>query len=161
MKMIACIQEDGGLGYKGDLLYFFKEDLEHFKKTTLDSAIVMGYNTWVSLPNKPLPKRDNIVLCSNNEQVEMVSGTGAIFLRNIDNLAQLEKDLGKEVYIIGGGFVYKQTINLCEKIILTEVRGQNKLADTFFPLDKLTENFKKITERKLLEGVYIVEYERK
>ena len=159
MKMIACIQEDGGLGYKGELLYWFKEDLDNFKQMTLNQIVVMGYNTWESLPKRPLPKRDNYVLVDSEEKGNKVLSEGGFPIDDIEGIFGL--DLGKEVYIIGGGFVYKQTIEMCDRIILTEVRGQNKLADTFFPLDKLTEKFTKVSERELLENVYIVEYEMK
>lgn len=158
MKMIACIQEDGGLGYKGELLYWFKEDLDNFKQTTLDQIVVMGYNTWESLPKKPLPHRINMVLVDSEGKGKSVEENGGIYLSNIEALKLLIpmfEVAGKSVYIIGGGFVYNQMIEHCDEVILTEVRGQNKLADTFFPLDKLNERFTKVSEKELLENVYL------
>ena len=60
--MIVCTDTNGGIGAKNDLLFNIKDDMKFFRETTVNKKVVMGYNTWVSLPKKPLPKRENYVL---------------------------------------------------------------------------------------------------
>ena len=69
MRYIACIDKQGGLGYKGGLLFCIKKDLKRFKVLTTCGVVVMGYNTYKSLPNGALPNRLNIVM-SKNHNVE-------------------------------------------------------------------------------------------
>ena len=60
--------KDNVIGRDGQLVYFIKEDLEWFKSVTAGNIIVMGYNTWKSLPKKPLPDRMNIVISLNHKE---------------------------------------------------------------------------------------------
>ena len=67
IKMILCSDINGGIGKDNDLLFHIKGDMEFFKEMTINHPVIMGYNTWLSLPKKPLPKRDNYVLYDGKE----------------------------------------------------------------------------------------------
>ena len=64
IHLIWAQDENGGIGKNGKLPWYISEDLKKFKKITSNSTIIMGRKTWESLPMKPLPNRDNIVLSS-------------------------------------------------------------------------------------------------
>ena len=66
IHLIWAQDSNGGIGKKGSLPWYIPEDLKNFKKLTQNSTIIMGRNTWESLPIKPLPKRRNIVISSHN-----------------------------------------------------------------------------------------------
>ena len=59
---IVAVNEDWGIGYNNDLLEHIPADLQHFKAVTIGRVVVMGLNTWNSLPKKPLPNRLNIII---------------------------------------------------------------------------------------------------
>ena len=62
LKAIVAVDENWGIGYNGELLASIPDDLKHFKKQTIGKKVVMGLNTWNSLPKKPLPDRINIII---------------------------------------------------------------------------------------------------
>ena len=62
VKMILCIDSNGSIGKDNDLLFKMKEDMKFFKQQTMGNIVIMGYNTWLSLGEKPLPNRANIVM---------------------------------------------------------------------------------------------------
>ena len=78
---IVAVDNDWGIGYNGDLLEHIPEDLKYFKNVTNGHTIVMGYNTYMSLPVRPLPNRKNIVLTTKNIKLP-----GAIVLNSLEEL---------------------------------------------------------------------------
>ena len=86
IKMIVCVDINGGIGRENDLLFNIKEDMKFFKETTTGHKVVMGYNTWLSLPKKPLPNRENYVLYDGDEDIE-----GATVLRSLEEVFELGK----------------------------------------------------------------------
>ena len=103
IKMIVCIDSRGGIGRENDLLFNIKEDMKFFKETTTGHKVVMGYNTWLSLPRKPLPNRENYVLYDGNEEIK-----GATVLRSIEDVFALGRL--DDIFIIGGAMVYNSII---------------------------------------------------
>ncbi len=128
LAMIAAIDSNNGIGKDNKLLVHIKEDLQYFKKVTENNVIVMGYNTWESLPKKPLPNRENYVLTSKNivlDDANVISSTDEI-------LELTEKYPDKTVFIIGGASLYKQMIKEVDKLYITKIMEEFE-ADTFFP----------------------------
>ena len=130
MNIIVGCCEKQGIGYKNTLPWHFKKDLKYFAKLTKgngNNAIVMGKNTWNSLPIKPLPGRDNLVL-----------STTLIHDNCFKNIKQLKEHINNknydEVWIIGGSQIYQQFIedDDVKRIYLTNVE-RNYECDTFFP----------------------------
>ena len=104
IKMIVCVDVNGGIGRNNDLLFNIKEDMKFFKETTTGHKVVMGYNTWLSLPKKPLPNRENYVLYDGDEEIE-----GATVLRSMEEVIELGKIY--DIFIIGGAMVYNSIIH--------------------------------------------------
>lgn len=125
ISLIAAVGMDGSIGKNGNLCWKIPEDLKHFKEITLGGTVLMGRKTWESLPVSPLPGRRNIVITRNKNYV--ASGAEVI--------GDLEEDLIKdgEVFVIGGGEVYRQTIGCATNLYLTVIHQECPEADTFFP----------------------------
>jgi len=129
LNLIVAIAQNGGIGKDNDLLAHISPDLKYFKKTTKDSVIIMGYNTFLSLPNGPLKNRINVVLTRKEIDIE-----GCIVLHSIDQLMEELSSIckGKEAFIIGGASIYEQFLPLVDKLYITHVFKDFE-ADTFFP----------------------------
>jgi dihydrofolate reductase len=114
MKLISAISESGIIGIPGDLPWNLPEDLVHFKKLTLNSTIVMGYNTFGTLGFKPLPKRKNVIL--SYDQIVSIH-PDVIVAYSIQEIINNYNDS----WIIGGASVYKQFLPYCDELHLTIV----------------------------------------
>ncbi len=114
------------IGNKGDLLWHLPEDLKYFKRITTGHTIVMGLRTWNSLPIKPLPNRRNIVLSDVPVKI-----SGVEVCASIEELQSILKQ-DEQVFIIGGGMVYRQFFSIAETLYLTRVL-QDFEGDTAFP----------------------------
>lgn len=127
ISIIVAIAQNNAIGKDNKLLWHISEDLKRFKKITTGHTIVMGKNTFLSLPNGVLPNRVHIVITDvKGEQFD-----GCITAYSIEDA--LEKfDNNEEVFIIGGGMIYKQFLPLANRLYLTVVHKDFE-ADTFFP----------------------------
>lgn len=125
---IAAASESWGIGKNNDLLFNIPEDKKFFRRTTLNSTVIMGRKTLQSLPNgKPFKDRKNIVLSRNKS----FSCEGAEVCGGIEEvLKMINKD--EEVFVVGGGEIYKAMLPYCEKAIITKVCADTE-ADVFFP----------------------------
>ena len=119
---------NGGIGKNGKLPWHIPEDLQNFKKLTLNSTIIMGRKTWDSLPFKPLPKRRNIVLSrKKNIDIEVY--------HNIDDcLSILKNESIDKVFIIGGSSIYKLFFDYANQLHITFINISSDSLDTFFPI---------------------------
>lgn len=129
ISMIAAIaSENRALGKDNELIYKIPEDLKRFKKITSGHIVIIGRKTFESI-GKALPNRINIVITSNpNFSAENV--VVAHSLEEALRLAELKEE--KEIFIIGGGLIYKEAIKKVDRLYLTIVEG-NPDADTYFP----------------------------
>jgi dihydrofolate reductase len=127
ISIIVAVSEDWGIGKDNELLWHISEDLRRFKKLTLGNTVIMGKKTWESLPRRPLPGRKNIVLTDDpQENIEFCVTAYSIE----DALSKCTK--GEEVFIIGGGSVYRQFMPFADKLFITHVHKQAP-ADIYFP----------------------------
>lgn len=154
ITLIAAVAADRGIGFRGDLLWHIPADLKHFKKVTMGAPVVMGRNTWESLPKRPLPGRRNIV----------VSRTPGYEAEGADVFASLEEALesasatavshpsgAKEVFVIGGATLYEASLPLADALELTEIDAVAEHCDTYFPVVNLTE-WNSVSEEPCAEG---------
>lgn len=140
ISIIVAISEDYGIGKDNDLLYKIPADLKRFKNLTMGQCIVMGKRTWESLPRHPLPGRDNIVITDvAGEVIE-----GSITAYSIED-ALSKCPSGKEIFIIGGGSVYRQFMPLADRLFITHVH-EKAPADTWFP--EITPEFWEVSEKE-------------
>lgn len=126
IKIIAAIGPNNELGLNNDLIWHLKEDLKFFREETTGHKIVMGYNTFLSLPNL-LPSRTHIVLTHHEIADERVQ----VFTDFAELLAYL-KTLEETVYVIGGASIYQLFLDVADELILTEIADESK-ADVYFP----------------------------
>lgn len=133
ITIIAAISDNLALGEKGDLIYHIPEDLKRFKRKTYGHPMVMGRRTFESLPGL-LPGRLHIVVSSKPlEDSENVK-----WFDNLDKAIDFAKNIDNKVFIIGGGNVFEQTIDIADILDLTFIH-ETFQGDTFFPkidLDK-------------------------
>ena len=127
ITIIVAIAANGGIGKDNDLLCHIPGDLKRFKEITTGHTLIMGRNTWYSLPRRPLPNRQNIVL--TDDPCECLEGCESAY-SIADSLSKV-KD-GNEVFIIGGGMIYKQFMSRADRLMITHVNKEFD-ADTFFP----------------------------
>lgn len=128
LTIIVAAGEDNAIGKDNDLIWHLKDDLKHFKKLTSGHHIIMGRKTFESFP-KPLPNRTHIVITrQNNYKVP----DGVIVVSNLEDALDAARN-DNQPFIIGGGEIYKQSINLADKLELTRVHATFDGADTFFP----------------------------
>jgi dihydrofolate reductase len=136
LSIIVATDSNDGIGYRGDLLFKIPQDMKRFKELTTGKSIIMGRKTYESLPNGALPNRHNIVLTRDENLFIDYSKYNDIITVIYDPniLIDMYKDSEKEVFIIGGGEIYKQFLPYCNKIYLTKVIG-NYDADTHFKIN--------------------------
>ncbi|MFN2313804.1 MAG: dihydrofolate reductase [Bacteroidales bacterium] len=127
ITIIVATDSNNGIGYRNSLLAHLPGDLQRFKKITMGHCLIMGKKTWESLPVRPLPGRKNIVLTDN----ELDCFDCAETARSIDEALALCEP-GKEIFIIGGGSVYRQFMPIADRLMVTHIHGEYT-ADTFFP----------------------------
>ena len=135
ISAIVAVDNNWGIGYKGELLEHLPPDMKYFKELTTSHVVVMGRKTWDSLPNKPLKDRFNIVITSGERQYAEIIyfiGMAEIMAR----LAHVDDD--EEWFIIGGGSIYEQLLPLCDRVYVTKIYKNHDNVDTYFPnLDKM------------------------
>jgi dihydrofolate reductase len=128
LSIIVAIANNYAIGLNNQLLWHIPEDFKWFKKTTSGHTVIMGKNTYFSLPKRPLPNRRNIVISDIlGEKIE-----GAEMAYSIDEAIEMADD-GKENFIIGGASIYRQFFTKVQKLYITHV-NKDFVADTFFPL---------------------------
>ncbi len=129
-SLIACIGKNRELGKNNDLIFHFKEDMRFFRETTSGHAVVMGYNTWLSLDKKPLPGRKNLVV-SPWEIKDLPEDVEQIF--DYESYAEDFRDSEDEIFVIGGAKTYEDFLPFASVLYLTEVDDSVKDADVYFP----------------------------
>ena len=132
ITFVVAASTNNAIGKAGKLLWRLPKDLRFFKNTTWGMPVVMGRKTFESV-NKPLSGRKNIVITS---QPGWKKNDVWVAKDIKDALKQAEATNCKEAFIIGGGQIYKQTMDIADKIYLTRVHATLD-GDTFFPeIDK-------------------------
>lgn len=139
IKVIAAIGKNNELGINNELIWHLKEDLKFFKEETMGHKIVMGYNTFLSLP-KLLPGRTHIVLTHHE-----IDNKEVIVFSNFEEVLNYLKALDEEVYVIGGASIYKLFLNVADELVLTEIDSE-ALADAYFPTFNKEEYDKEVID---------------
>ena len=124
--LIAAVAENNALGKNNDLLWHLPNDFKHFKETTVGHHIIMGRKTFESFP-KPLPNRKHVIITrQKNYNYE-----DCIVVSNLEKAISVCPP-NQDIYIIGGGEIYKQSILFADKLTITKVHHSFD-ADVFFP----------------------------
>lgn len=127
ISIIAAVAKNRAIGFENKLIYWLPNDLKRFKALTTGHTIIMGRNTFLSLPKGALPNRRNIVLSRTQKEFP-----------GCDTYASLNEALrhcqeDEDIYIIGGASVYRQALPVADRLCLTEIDDTPEKADTFFP----------------------------
>ncbi len=136
IRAIVHADKEWGIGKGNDMMFSLPKDMKFFRETTLGHTVVMGGNTLRSFPNgKPLKNRVNIVLSRGQVRDDCV------IVRSYEELKNEMKARQKEdIYVIGGGEVYKELLPYCDEVLLTKVDAVGG-AEVFFPNLDEDENF--------------------
>lgn len=127
ITLVVARARNGAIGKDGDIPWHAPEDLKMFQAETMGGAIIMGRNTWDSLPFKPLKGRLNIVISRDTSLTEHVFG-------DIASAVEFAYAQGKtRVYGIGGQSIYAEMLPMAHRLMLTEVELEIDAADAFFP----------------------------
>lgn len=128
-SMIAAVADNNVIGKNNRLPWHLKTDLQRFKKLTENHTIIMGRNCFNSI-GKPLPNRTNIVVSSNTD----LEIPGCIVKPSLQYAADYANSrYDSTPFIIGGGTLYRQAINLVNVLYLTRVHTIIEDGDVFFP----------------------------
>ena len=127
ISMIAAVAKNRAIGFENKLIYWLPNDLKRFKQLTTGHTILMGLNTYRSLPKGALPNRRNCVLTTS---VSELPGCECFPFWDAFLYSCMPDE---DIYIIGGASIYRQFIDKADRLCLTEVDDVPEHADTFFP----------------------------
>lgn len=161
LSIIVAIADDYAIGRDNDLIWHISEDLKRFKALTTGHVVVMGRNTWNSLPKKPLPNRRNIVLTHDTS----FNPEGAEVAHTVNELLNMVSHSSEEVFIMGGATLYQQFLPFTQRLYVTHVYASFPDADVHFPIiDNSVFHMVSQTERTLDEKANLtynyIDYER-
>lgn len=125
--IIVAVAGNNVIGKKGKIPWHISDDFKHFKKKTLGYPCIMGDVTYESLPQKPLPGRENIILTFNKDY----KPAGTTIFHSFDEALSYCKDKEK-VFIIGGASIYQQAMKFADTLEITKLKN-NFEGDTYFP----------------------------
>ena len=149
-SLIVAVGKNNEIGKNNQLLWYIPEDLKNFKKITTGKTVIMGRNTYESI-GRALPNRTNIVLSRNSLEIEKKieedrkkyenETTKLEFYDDFQKVIEKYKDLKEEIFIIGGGEIYKKSLEMgiVNRIYMSHVDFSDSEADTYFPKIDLNE----------------------
>jgi len=151
VTLIVAKSENNIIGNKGRIPWYIPNDLKRFKEITTNNVVIMGRKTFESLPEeyRPLPNRINIILSKDKS-----FKTNCCMVFNDLKKAIRKAGSDKEIFIIGGGEIYKESLKYADKVYMTEVDGEFE-GDTYFP--KLNRYWKEVN-REEKEGYRFIDY---
>jgi dihydrofolate reductase len=140
ISLISAVAENRAIGKNNQLLWNIPEDMKHFREVTSSHTVIMGQKTYESI-GRPLPNRTNIIVTFDRE----FQADDCIVCYSLDeSFEYAEKQGDEEAFIIGGGSIYKQTIDKADRLYITLVKGEFD-GDVFFPA---YDQFSKIISRR-------------
>ncbi len=129
VSAICALDEDNCIGRDGTLPWRIRQDLRLFKEHTWGKPLLLGRKTFESI-GKPLPGRESIVVSRTLKELE-----GAHLVRSVDEGIELARSFGADELMVGGGAgIYKEALELVDRLYLTRVHLKVKDGDTFFPM---------------------------
>jgi dihydrofolate reductase len=148
ISLIVAVAENGVIGKNNDLPWHLPKDMKYFRDTTMGHCVIMGRKNYDSIPEKyrPLEGRTNIVVTRNKE----FKAENCIVVSSIEKaIEEARKKNDDEIFIIGGADIFRQSINLADKIYYTKIHHTFD-GDVFFP--KLDEKKWKLISQKNIEA---------
>ncbi|WP_031543131.1 dihydrofolate reductase [Mesoplasma photuris] len=123
ISLIWAQTQKGVIGNKNSLPWSIPEEMKHFRATTLNSDILMGNKTFISMGQKPLPKRLNYVLSSNAKALSVNNKDNLIYIDDISDLIKKYKNNpDNKLYVIGGSQIFNLFFDHADEIIRTIIK---------------------------------------
>lgn len=144
ISLVYAVSQNGVIGKEGGLPWHVPSDLKNFKRVTLGKPVIMGRKTWESLPKKPLPERQNIVV----SRTLGFSAEGAVVAANIGDAVALA-GAAPEICVIGGAELFKAFFPLAGRIYLTRILA-DVAGDTF--MTELSSEWREVGHQKFPRG---------
>lgn len=129
LNLIVAKAKNNAIGKNGKIPWNIPEELQYFKAKTINNVVIMGRKTYDSI-GKPLNKRINIIISNT----KAFSGENCFTVKSLEDALSLAKKFNKEIFIIGGERLYKESVDIVDRMYITEVFMDVKEADTFFPV---------------------------
>ena len=129
LNLIVAKAKNNAIGKSEKIPWNIPEELQYFKAKTINNVVIMGRKTYDSI-GKPLNQRINIIISNT----KAFSGENCFTVKSLEDALSLAKKFNKEIFIIGGERLYKDAINIVDRMYITEVFMDVKEADTFFPV---------------------------
>ena len=129
LNLIVAKAKNNAIGKNEKIPWNIPEELQYFKAKTINNVVIMGRKTYDSI-GKPLNKRINIIISNT----KAFSGENCFTVKSLEAALSLAKRFNKEIFIIGGERLYKEAIDIVDRMYITEVFMDVKEADTFFPV---------------------------
>ena len=153
MTIIAGMSKDRVIGKNNKIPWHVSEDFKHFKKTTLGNTIVMGRKTFESIGSKPLPGRPHVIVSRSMSETK-----GVDVCRSLDEAIKKAESYGAEVFICGGGEIYREALPHTDRMVLSYIEGDYD-GDAHFP--EFDEADWIVAKKDVHEKFTVVYYERK
>ena len=146
IRAIVAVDKKWGIGKKNGLLFNIPLDMKFFREKTAGTTVCMGYNTLLSFPgSKPLPKRKNIVLCS-----ELIEREDVVMVHTLEDMLSAIKSEEVDVFVIGGAMFYRTMLPYCEEVLVTKVDADGEAEVFYTNLDEHPD-FECVYEGEVLE----------
>ena len=129
LNLIVAKAKNNAIGKNEKIPWNIPEELQYFKAKTINNVVIMGRKTYDSI-GKPLNKRINIIISNT----KAFSGENCFTVKSLEDALSHAKSFNKEIFIIGGERLYKEAIDIVDRMYITEVFMDVKEADTFFPV---------------------------
>jgi dihydrofolate reductase len=158
--IIAAVSVDGIIGVDDEIPWRIPEDFKHFRETTIGNVLIVGYNTFKTLPPKALEGRYYIVISSNAHPIESAKDNIFHFkeIKSVFNFIfdeQFDKD---KVYVAGGAMLYDSLIDICDEAIITWINKEYPNGNKTFPINKLFTNFECCNDQEWQNSVSGLQY---
>jgi dihydrofolate reductase len=152
LGMILAMDMEGGIGKDNELPWYSKEDFAYFKEMTEGSVVVMGMNTYKSLPMYPLglPNRKNLVICREPENEVAVEGVTFVTLEQI-------KESTDRAWLIGGAHTFYELKDQVEIVSVTVMKGEYE-CDTFVDIEDFTDDKILVDDKELSSDAHVYMY---
>lgn len=147
IHLIAAVAQNGVIGFNGQIPWRLPEDLRHFQALTMGHTVIMGRRTYESI-GRPLPGRQNVVVSATLAGLE-----GCAVARSLQEALALADR--REIFIIGGGRLYREALPLAEQLDLTWI-DLEPAGDTWFPDVDWSQFAEVCRERR--QGAFAYEY---
>lgn len=158
---IAAVSTDGTIGIDNEIPWRIPEDFKHFRKTTIGHTLLVGYTTYLTLPEKAFEGRNYIILNSESEKKWDALRDGVVQFNNLNDLSEHLKYLNEKnetVFLAGGAMMYNTFIDQCGESIITWVYKEFPNGNRKFPIDKIFSDFELVKETDISKSVTGLSY---